>query len=908
MPTKKKNPLTSDTIDFAKLYTPTSKQMEAHLRPEKYILFGGAMRGGKSVHKDTIVLSKTKGYIPICEVEKNDFILSMTEKGKLEYSKVLNTNYIPNELTYKITTRTEQSIICSYTHPVLTQRGWVRYNELILDDKIAISRQHPSPDLEFSEIIYDGWCLAIIAHLIGNGCVTEGTPVLSCFNLKQIQFLLRILPENFKFTEYSEGKFGISDPKNPGKNLLTDILRELGLYGKTSYYKFIPHQYKNLCKEDSAFFLNCLYGTDGWACLGEKRCEVGYTSTSKQLVLDVKDMLLKFGIVGMFSQKKTPSDFGVAYTISIKRANDIKKFIKEIGIYGKETGTGACLARLENTKCSFNGDTIPKIMFKHLLDGMSCSKGTKQYKLKKNFRYLGQPTVQRQYLQEAIKDYPEFGVLYDVAHSDLYWDDIRSLESLNKEENLYDLEIEGNHNFVANNIIVHNSAWLVAEALQLSFDYPDNRGFLCRHEAATFMKTTYLELMKFLPPEAIANHNQSRQFIELINGSRIDYGGLKATEGAKSLERLKSMTLGWFGIDEATETNEELFKLLMTRLSLKTPRSPNMHFRGMITANPEPGWVKQRFVDQQQDNYYFVSALPKDNPHNPDTYESELRRELEKDPEWVARYLDGDWEVDSLTPFPLVFPLSNIRSAVDLGRLDKWEIIEDTKDKDKDEEWNPEVDGEQTAEAKEKKKKDNTTVVLAADIGAGTGGDESVLVSRINGFCKLEFRSKKMNTMAFAGKIGQTAIELEAEGFSVDRIVVDGTGLGIGVCDRLDEDEYLRKRLERFIAGGKPRNKERLKLNKHELLTRDYFNAKAEAYWEFREAMQEGKVSLPDDTDLLSQLQPIRYRLRSDRQIQIESKDDLKRRGLKSPDIAEAFIMLYARGSRVASDLNIFYI
>ena len=138
MPTKKKNPLTTDTIDFAKLYTPTSKQMEAHLRPEKYILFGGAMRGGKSVHKDTIVLSKTKGYIPICEVEKNDFILSMTEKGKLEYSKVLNTNYIPNELTYKITTRTEQSIICSYTHPVLTQRGWVRYNELILDDKYIL--------------------------------------------------------------------------------------------------------------------------------------------------------------------------------------------------------------------------------------------------------------------------------------------------------------------------------------------------------------------------------------------------------------------------------------------------------------------------------------------------------------------------------------------------------------------------------------------------------------------------------------------------------------------------------------------------------------------------------------------------------------------------------------------------
>ena len=46
--------------------------------------------------------------------------------------------------------------------------------------------------------------------------------------------------------------------------------------------------------------------------------------------------------------------------------------------------------------------------------------------------------------------------LRNLAHSDVYWDEIVSITELGKED-VYDLTVEGTHNFVANDIIVHNS-------------------------------------------------------------------------------------------------------------------------------------------------------------------------------------------------------------------------------------------------------------------------------------------------------------------------------------------------------------------------------------------------------------------------------------------------------------------
>jgi len=197
----------------------------------------------------------------------------------------------------------------------------------------------------------------------------------------------------------------------------------------------------------------------------------------------------------------------------------------------------------------------------------------------------------------------------------------------------------------------------------------------------------------------------------------------------------------------------------------------------------------------------------------------------------------------------------------------------------------------------------STLRVLAVDVSAGTGGDESVIAYRENGIVEVLWKHRMADTMTLAGKTSQYARK-----YKVHRVIVDNTGIGAGVCDRLAEDAYVKPLLERFVAGGQPRNKNKELFDEEESFKYQYFNAKAEAYWEFRLKMEKGIVALPNDSVLVNQLQPMRYRLRSDRQIQIESKDELKRRGLKSPDVAEAVIMLFARGQKETSDINLYLV
>jgi hypothetical protein len=83
-------------------------------------------------------------------------------------------------------------------------------------------------------------------------------------------------------------------------------------------------------------------------------------------------------------------------------------------------------------------------------------------------------------------------------------------------------------------------------------------------------------------------------------------------------------------------------------------------------------------------------------------------------------------------------------------------------------------------------------------------------------------------------------------------------------------------------AGQAPENSER------------FLNARAEWYWGLRERFESMDIDLDEDEDLTFQLSNIKYKPNSRGQIVIESKEDMKKRGLKSPDKADTIMMLFA--------------
>src|ERR1019366_7370777 len=120
----------------------------------------------------------------------------------------------------------------------------------------------------------------------------------------------------------------------------------------------------------------------------------------------------------------------------------------------------------------------------------------------------------------------------------------------------------------------------------------------------------------------------------------------------------------------------------------------------------------------------------------------------------------------------------------------------------------------------------------------------------------------------------------QRRGLQIGPVVVDAVGIGYHVATHLADQGYD---VYGFNAGSAP-------------LDREHFvNAKAEAYWSLREWLERGALAGLTDEETQAQLAGIRYRHIASGRVEIESKDDAKKRGQSSPDRAEALVLAFAR-------------
>lgn len=162
--------------------------------------------------------------------------------------------------------------------------------------------------------------------------------------------------------------------------------------------------------------------------------------------------------------------------------------------------------------------------------------------------------------------------------------------------------------------------------------------------------------------------------------------------------------------------------------------------------------------------------------------------------------------------------------------------------------------------------------VLGVDV-ARYGDDRTVLTKRIGQKVEKQIVTTKEDTMQTVGKVKRIYID---EGF--DEVHVDVIGVGSGVVDRLIEEGVNTVAVNNASSAS---DAER------------YKNVRAESYWGLRERIKDGDISLPDDEELIGELTSIKYRYNSRGQLEIESKEDIKKRGLKSPDKADSLVLAF---------------
>jgi phage terminase large subunit len=370
--------------------------------------------------------------------------------------------------------------------------------------------------------------------------------------------------------------------------------------------------------------------------------------------------------------------------------------------------------------------------------------------------------------------------------------------------------------------------WLCEEAKDLSMSYPGNRGVMCRWHLADFKNSTLKTLEECFPPEIIVSHNLAEHTITLINGSEIIYLGLSEAE---NVSKLKSMELGWFIIDEASEVPQDTFLLFQSRLRRRLFDGKFPPFFGLLASNPADCWLKDIFVlGQGGPDYIFIPSLPRDNPFLPSNYEAKLRESYPED--WVQRFLEGSW--DDLSSGDMVIPGEWIRRAVNR------EIeIEDKK-------------------------------VVSADI-ARFGDDEIVIDYLLGNSLMEQDISNKQSLMETVGRIiNKRKVHKAAI------LVIDDAALGGGVTDRLRE---MEERVMAINGGEKAINEEQ------------FVNLKSETWWYTRELFEKGKVSIINDPILIRQLGAVKYHYRSNGKTVVEPKDEVKSRLGRSPDRADALVL-----------------
>jgi len=360
-------------------------------------------------------------------------------------------------------------------------------------------------------------------------------------------------------------------------------------------------------------------------------------------------------------------------------------------------------------------------------------------------------------------------------------------------------------------------------------------GLFCEDYGA--LNDRHIAKIKTEFPADLGTYNEQRHEFQLQPHFG---GGIIAFRNLDDPSKYLSSEFAVVAVDELVKNAKSTFDILRTRMRWVGIPQP----RFIAATNPGEGWVKQYFIEknfppseQEGKEFVYVAALPKDNPYLPPEYFISL----ESLPEAERKaFLEGDWSAfernmddDGFYPLLSSSEISNayVNSPIHIGYS-----------------------------------------VLGIDPAAG--GDNSSICLKNEVCQQILFNQKTKDIMSLVPVV----IGISQTYEKISYCYIDRTGVGEGLFRRLKE---LEKDLGFKVVG--------IAYAESASDKQMFENLKAECYWRERDWIIRGGKLVRDDG--WNEFTTVKYKRTSDNKVKIQSKDELRRRGFKSPNCVDAAVL-----------------
>ncbi|BCO16169.1 phage terminase large subunit family protein_gp116 [Bacillus phage vB_BceM_WH1] len=533
-------------------------------------------RVGKCIAGDQRVLNPDTGsYLTVQELFESQqpfSVVTLDEKYKGVKGTGIHVSDNGVKEVFKVKTKQGHEVVLTGNHPVLTVDGWREVDLVRPGMRIATPMSLPF----FGNEVLPESHIKALAYMYAGGNINEDYVTFSCkfadvaYDFQQTMTKVGCKAARILSKETTHVVKGADAEGNP----LLDLFESYGVFEKEG----LPQIIFQLEKEQLRLFLKTFFSVSGWIHAG-KRCEIGVSNVSKQLMRDIGHLLLRLGVWSRFIEKKqTISGVEyVSYHLLMLRRDDMLMFMKEIGMNHRKEEAMNLMKHLADLDTMEH--TIPKEVWSYMEE-------TRKEKGLKKKDVVGQGARVRTQIgpsRNKMKLYAnnlQDHYLWDLAHSDVIWEEVDSIESQG-EQQTYDISVPETHNLVVEDVYVHNTWTMTAHMLWVAFTC--NGGTELKKGATCLVATPYDtqareifdQLNNFINSnpvlkDSVESIRRSPYEIVLKNKSRIKLytaGTRSGSEGGS----MRGQKASWLYMDEVDYLSDKDFEAIYA-ITLEAPQ------------------------------------------------------------------------------------------------------------------------------------------------------------------------------------------------------------------------------------------------------------------------------------------------------------------------------------------------